>query len=234
MRNVFLMLIASSVLIACSMPSEWQRDTGANDAATHEEVADALDSIDAPSNDTLDVPAERPACAVSCGDFRCAHCSLGCCDQFIDGASFSDHPDVPMTDTGPTDTGPSGCACGVGACARTTAEACSADVCVPGFPTPELCNGIDDDCDGTVDNGVDLTSPMNCGRCGNVCMSAPAATPTCRSGSCQYICVSEWGDCDASRVNGCETNLSTDRMNCNGCGLACASGLRCVGGVCSP
>ena len=34
----------------------------------------------------------------------------------------------------------------------------------------ETCNGIDDNCDGQVDEGFDLANdPFNCGICGNVC-----------------------------------------------------------------
>jgi hypothetical protein len=48
--------------------------------------------------------------------------------------------------------------CGVGACASLGVAHCSNgvvnDSCVPGSPTTETCNGIDDNCDGTVDNAA--------------------------------------------------------------------------------
>ena len=46
--------------------------------------------------------------------------------------------------------------CGVGACASTGMSSCVAgavrDGCVPGTPALEVCDGIDNNCDGTVDN----------------------------------------------------------------------------------
>jgi hypothetical protein len=51
------------------------------------------------------------------------------------------------------------CTVGIGACARTGAWACSSDgsgtVCVatPGSPSAETCNGVDDNCNGSIDDG---------------------------------------------------------------------------------
>ncbi len=48
--------------------------------------------------------------------------------------------------------------CGVGACATTGSTSCVSggvvDSCTPGTSTAEVCNGIDDDCDGDIDNGL--------------------------------------------------------------------------------
>lgn len=52
------------------------------------------------------------------------------------------------------------CTVGVGACERTGAKVCAASgggtVCnvAPGTPTAEICNNIDDNCDGQIDEGL--------------------------------------------------------------------------------
>lgn len=62
-------------------------------------------------------------------------------------------------------------------------------MCVGGTPTcvgaigpsPELCDALDQDCDGNPTNGFNLnTDPQNCGACGNVCnLSAQHAFAGC-------------------------------------------------------
>lgn len=75
----------------------------------------------------------------------------------------------------------------------------------------EECNGIDDNCNGEIDEGFDLnTDPRNCGECGNAC-NFPHAFAECRGGVCLMTqCDINYYDCmpdnsDDSETLGCET-----------------------------
>lgn len=57
-----------------------------------------------------------------------------------------------------------------------------AGMCLPAL---EVCNALDDDCDGQIDNGFDLTSdPNHCGACATRCtgVTRRCCTGVCRSG----------------------------------------------------
>ncbi len=79
------------------------------------------------------------------------------------------------------------CGEGVGGCRREAEIECTPDgdpICpvMAGEPMPEICNFIDDDCNGIVDDNFDvLTDINNCGACGNIC---PLPGPECIDGAC--------------------------------------------------
>ncbi|MBN1654820.1 MAG: SUMF1/EgtB/PvdO family nonheme iron enzyme [Deltaproteobacteria bacterium] len=74
--------------------------------------------------------------------------------------------------------------------------------CVPG--AEEICNGFDDNCDGLVDDGFDLSSdPRHCGECNNACQF-PNADAVCENGECvMTACYEDFADLDPE-VEGCE------------------------------
>ncbi len=77
--------------------------------------------------------------------------------------------------------------------------------CVKTNAGVEACDGLDNDCNGTVDDGFDFASdPANCGGC-NVPCSFPFATGSCMNSVCvQGACLAGFYDRDP-KVPGCET-----------------------------
>ena len=72
-------------------------------------------------------------------------------------------------------------------------------------PAGELCDGKDNDCDGQVDEGFDLTKDLkHCGKCNNVCNLANAYA-RCVSGKCQIdVCAAGYHDLNKQESDGCE------------------------------
>lgn len=72
----------------------------------------------------------------------------------------------------------------------------------------EICDDVDNDCNGVVDDGFDLTTTENCGSCGTVCILANA-DPACENVGGTYRCVigecaENWFDFDGLDDTGCE------------------------------
>ena len=115
---------------------------------------------------------------------------------------------------------------------------------------PEVCNGVDDDCNGIIDDNVTDCDAGLCQACiGGACRSRCGACDDCVGGACQtrcgpcQICVNgTCGPCDPSLCQACASGVcqsTCDSGLCLTCGIGgacastCAACETCVGGICT-
>jgi len=156
-----------------------------------------------------------PACVNEACSFTCSNGYSLCGGECVDYETTTNCGSCGNACTGSTPV------CGPGGDAGLDAEAYS---CLSGCPasTPTLCSGT------CVDT---MTSPGNCGICGNACSTRVAnATAACVDSACTFTCNSGYTLCSGACVN-----EQTDNNNCGGCGAlyTCASGHVCQTGACT-
>ena len=82
---------------------------------------------------------------------------------------------------------------------------------------PELCDGVDNDGDGDIDEDFDLTSdPTRCGACDVACEVAGGSVACVDSACVIETCPEGYGDCDEDYATGCEVDLY-DAPLCGAC-----------------
>jgi len=205
--RVLIVVVSTGLLVACSggsgTPPDEAPDAGPLDPMTPDAAPDA--APDAPPDGPLDPTCVTETCNGADDD----------CDGAID-------EELGVGEA---------CSAGQGGCERTGAIVCAADgtpTCnaIAGTPADEACNGIDDDCDGAVDD-VDVL--------GTACDSGEPGV--CAPGT--WVCVPGGGLACASlapaTAEACNTldddcDGSSDEGNPGG-GLICATGGLGICGV---
>ncbi len=187
--------------------------------------------------DTLGDPATCGGCGRPCPTRfgTTARCTGGSC-TYDCGGGLSD---CDLDAANGCETNTTGDALHCGSCSACPGRASAVASCVDSVCV-YACTPGTDDCDGDPSNGceADLSGPATCGSCANVCSAAPFATAACGpGGTCGFSCDSGREDCDGNAMNGCETDIAADELNCGGCGVPCTGTAgtvaTCTSGVCT-
>jgi putative metal-binding protein len=184
----------------------------------------------------------------TCGVGACTSIGMTTCTAGTPGDTCT--PGTPSSEVcnglddncnGTVDEGTSGAptTCGVGACTSTGVTTCTAgvpgDSCSPGTPSPEVCNGLDDDCDGGVDEG-NPGGGLACVVAGNLGQCA-IGTTACTSGAivCNQNNEPASETCDGLD-NDCDGDVDEGTTTC-GIGACTTTVPMCVDGkdnTCTP
>jgi len=151
------------------------------------------------------------------------------CDGMIDeGVRAEAWPDADRDGWGDVDGTPDN-VCVVPSGAATRGGDCND---ANPFQSPgaiDSCNGVDDDCDGLLDESGDVACAVELAdtASGGYCYAAGT-----ESASCRYEeCAAGRSDCNGDHRDGCELDVCRASRSCNFCGRGCSAS--CTDGVCA-
>jgi hypothetical protein len=141
-------------------------DCDDNDNTVYPGAAEVCDNLDNNCDGTVDSFTRQ----TSCGTGACAAAGIETCTAGVWGGNTCT-PGTPAADDATCDGVDDDCdgtndddyasvtiSCGIGACAATGSTSCVSgavqEFCTPGTPSAEICDGLDNDCDYTIDDGV--------------------------------------------------------------------------------
>ena len=158
---------------------------------------------------------------------RCMATLMSSCNDPMCLASFGGGSGEPDPGEGSSGSG--------GGDAASSASSSASGGPPPCVPVVEVCNNLDDDCDGLIDNGFSLQwDAANCGACGISC-NRQHSQYGCVQGVCEWWgCDPGWVNANASWNDGCEALACIPSQEvCNGADDNC-DGQTDEGGVCAP
>ncbi len=182
-------------------------DVGADDAASDAATDGASgDDVAIPDVSPPEVSPCDPA-AMASDPWNCGTCGHVCAYPHGAGTCVAGTCQLGSCQPGWTDAN------------HAAADGCEV-ACTKTAPTTEVCDGLDNDCNGKVDD-VDTCSDASCGACGVACGAVAHGNTTCKHTGTAAACDrtdtacaiaacdctgpgSCWWDVDGSSSNGCE------------------------------
>ncbi len=184
------------------------RDAGSNSSAPY---------CANPAND----PKNCGGCNIICpfGENSTASCAEGkCVLNCSEGYSNCDNNPANGCEIA-TATNPDNC----GTCGKVCTSANGTPTCTAGVCGTSACAAGFANCSGSGGTGCQtpITTPQNCGACGNICPSGPNSTPECNNMLCALQCAQGYANCNGMPSTGCQVNINTSVANCGSCGNVC-------------
>jgi hypothetical protein len=192
--------------------SDADENTCGSDTLNDLSTCEVCDGIDNDLNDGIDENLTQPT---TCGVGECAgNTGIETCTAGVWGGDTCDPLAGATTETcdnldndcdGSIDenlTQPT--TCGVGECGAVGTETCTSgvwggDTCTPGTPSAEICDNLDNNCDGTVDENLTQATTCGVGEC-----AGNTGVATCSAGA--------WGGDTCDPLAG----AAADDSVCNG------------------